>query len=198
MALKRVVIYLSFVVLITLAFELVPSGWLESLTAESSSIMLRFFGFTAGWRVNDGRAYLNLIGGVRNVNTMIIRECTAIHVFAFFTGLILPLEGGLWFKKLVSLALAGSMLLALNLFRILMTMLLTAYDVPPFTWMFTNPTVEAYHYPLSFIYGVFGVALLVILIDRLTLPELGETLRDVGENVWISLKNGPKRIRACI
>jgi hypothetical protein len=79
-----------------------------------------------------------------------------------------------------------------------MTMLLTAYDVPPFTWMFTNPTVETYHYPLSFIFGVFGVALLVILIDRLMLPELGETLRGVGESVWISLKNGPKRIRAGI
>jgi hypothetical protein len=64
----------------------------------------------------------------------------------------------------------------MNVSRIFLTVYLTAFDVPPFTWYFTNPTVETYHYPISFIYGVIGVAILIVSISKWFLPELADTL----------------------
>jgi exosortase/archaeosortase family protein len=176
----RAILYVASAIAIAWAFEFLPSGWLERLTAEASSRTLLIFGFSSGWGLNGGEAYLTLIGGARDVSATIIRECTAMHVFAMFAGLVLPLRGGLWRRKLLSLTLAGPVLFALNVSRVALTVVLTAFDVPPFAWIFTNPTVETYHYPLSFVYGIFGVALLVVVIGRWTLPELGETLIGVS------------------
>ena len=64
----------------------------------------------------------------------------------------------------------------MNISRIFLTVYLTAFDVFPFTWLFTNPTVETYHYPISFIYGVIGVAILIVSISKWFLPELADTL----------------------
>lgn len=180
----RAVLYVASVIAIAWVFEFFPSGWLERLTAETSSRTLLIFGFASGWGLNSGEAYLTLIGGARDVSATIIRECTAMHVFAMFAGLVLPLGGGLWRRKLLSLALAGPVLFALNISRVALTVVLTAFDVPPFAWVFTNPTVETYHYPLSFAYGIFGVALLIIMIGRWTLPELGDTLIGIS-NLFI-------------
>jgi exosortase/archaeosortase family protein len=176
LTLRQIALYITFLILITCSFEFVPSRWLEVFTAEFSSSALRVLGFSSGWGVNDGEAYLLMVGGVRDVSVTIIRECTGIHVFAIFAGLVLSVSGGLWLRKMLSLTVAGSFLLVLNISRVMLTILLTAYDVPPFAWIFTNPTVETYHYPLSFIYGFLGVAILVVIIDRWILPELGETL----------------------
>jgi len=171
-----VAIYVALLFIIAWGFELVPSGWLELFTAEVSSDALRVLGFSSSWGVQLGEAYLSMVGGVREVSVTIIRECTGIHAFAIFSGLVLPVKGGLWLRKALSLAVAGSFLMVLNVSRVMLTVLLTAYDVPPFVWIFTNPTVETYHYPLSFLYGLLGVAILVVVISRWTLPELGDTL----------------------
>jgi len=176
LTLRDVVIYVTLFIAIAWSFKLLPSGWLERLTAEASSDTLKILGFSSSWGVHEGEAFLSLRGGVRDVSVTIIRECTGIHVFAMFAGLVLPITGGLWLRKALSLAVAGSLLSVLNVSRVTLTVLLTAYDVPPFAWIFTNPTVETYHYPLSFIYGLLGVAVLVVAISRWTLPELGETL----------------------
>lgn len=166
------VIYIIFFIVITWCFEFIPGGQLERFTAEICSHALNILGFPSSWGVLQGEAYLSMIGGLREVSVTIIRECTGIHVFAIFAGLVFPLRGGLWLKKTMSLAVAGLFLLVLNMSRVILTILLTAYDVPPFSWIFTNPTVETYHYPLSFIYGLLGVAILVVIIDRWILPEL--------------------------
>lgn len=174
-----VAIYVALLISIAWSFELVPSGQLERFIAGASSTSLRALGFSSDWGVHGGEAWLSLHGGAREVSVAIVRECTGIHVFAIFAGLVLPVRGGLWLRKSLSLFLAGSMLAALNLSRVVLTVLLTAFDVPPFAWVFTSPTVETYHYPLSFIYGLLGVALLVAAIGRWTLPELGETLTSI-------------------
>jgi len=172
-------LYVVLFVAIAWSFQLVPSGWLEHITAEVSSNALRGLGFPSAWGLHGDTAYLRLMGGVREVSVSIIRECTGIHVLAIFAGLVLPLKEGLWWRKALSLVVAGLLLFAMNISRVMLTVLLTAYDVPPFAWIFTNPTVETYHYPLSFIYGLLGVAILVVIISRWTLPELGETLTGV-------------------
>jgi exosortase/archaeosortase family protein len=180
MALREVAVFFAFFVSISWVFQLFPSGWLEYLTAMFSYNVLRMLGFSSNWGIHEGVAYLSLVGGVRDVSVTIIRECTGIHVFAILTGLVLPLRGGLWLKKILSLSFAGIILSILNISRVILTILLTAYDVPPFVWIFTNPTVETYHYPLSFVYGLFGVALLLVVIVRLILPELGDTLISIS------------------
>lgn len=113
------------------------------------------------------------------MSVTVVRECTGIHVFAIFVGLVLPLPGGLWLRKALSLAAAGVLLFAMNISRVMLTILLTAYDLPPFAWIFTRPTVETYHRPLSFLYGLLGVALLVVVLGNWMLPELGETLTGI-------------------
>ena len=64
----------------------------------------------------------------------------------------------------------------MNISRIMLTLYLTGYTVPPFSWYFQSPTVETYHYPISFAYGVIGVAVLILALDRWIVPELGDTL----------------------
>ena len=179
LAIGDVVIYVALFISITWSFKLVPSEWLERITAEVSSNALRTLGFSSVWGLQGGEAYLSMTDGVRDISVTIIRECTGIHVFAIFAGLVLPLRAGLWLRKALSLIVAGLLLFVLNISRVVLTVLLTAYDVPPFAWIFTNPTVETYHHPLSFIYGLFGVAILVVIISRWILPELGDTLIDI-------------------
>lgn len=191
---RHIAIYIAFLVMIAWCFELVPSSRLESFTAEVCSHALRILGFSSRWGVKQGEAYLLMVGGLRDVSVTIIRECTGIHVFAIFAGLVLPVSGGLWLRKTLSLTVAALFLLVLNMSRVMLTVLLTAYDVSPFAWIFTNPTVETYHYPLSFIYGLLGVAILVVMIDRWILPELGDTLTFMFEtfhNFIVRLRNPP-------
>ncbi|MCK5670333.1 hypothetical protein KAI10_03040, partial [Candidatus Bathyarchaeota archaeon] len=62
-------------------------------------------------------------------------------------------------------------------------------DVPPFSWFFTNPTVETYHYPVSFAYGVIGIAVVVYLINEYIMPELGDFLIAMPDALISNLKN---------
>jgi hypothetical protein len=42
--------------------------------------------------------------------------------------------------------------------------------------MLAETTLETYHYPISFAFGVIGVALTILAVNRLTTPTLSETL----------------------
>jgi len=98
---------------------------------------------------------------------------------AIFSGLVLPLRKGRAERKLVAIMMASGILFLLNITRVCLTIALLFFDVFPFSIIFKNPSVETYHYPLSYLYGVFGVFLLVVSVDRIALPELGDTLIEV-------------------
>ncbi len=173
---RATLFYALLFVTITWGFELVPSAWLERLTAETMSGLLNALGLSSSHGVENGLAYLSLVGGVRDVYVTIIRGCTAIHVWGILAALILPLSRGSWTRKAAGLAFGGILVFLMNISRIFLTVYLTAFDVPPFIWFFANPTVETYHYPISFIYGVIGVAILIVSISKWFLPELADTL----------------------
>ena len=173
---RTTLFYALLFVTITWGFELIPSAWLERFTAETMTGILTALGVSSNNGVANGLAYLSLVGGVRDVHVTIIRECTAIHVWGILAALILPLSRGSWIRKAASLVFGGVLVFIMNISRIFLTVYLTAFDVSPFTWLFTNPTVETYHYPISFIYGVIGVAILIVSISKWFLPELADTL----------------------
>jgi len=158
--------------------NLTPSFWLEELTASVSSKVLSALGLISYWFVNNGVAYVQVGDGVRNITIEIIRECTGIHVIAIYMGLVLPVQS-VWKKKTLAITLASGMLFFLNITRVCLTIGLTFFKVFPFHLIFQNPTVETYHYPLSLLYGILGVFLLIVSTDQLVIPELGGTLVEV-------------------
>ncbi len=168
--------YFTLFAVIVWCFTMVPSTWLERTTAEASSGVLGALGLSSSWGVREEGSYLTLWGEARLVTVQIIRECTAINVFSVMAGLILPLRNGSLPRKAIGIAFSGPLLFLLNVSRIALTVFLTGFDVPPFSWFLTDPSIEVYHYPVSFVYGVIGVALLVVMVDKWILPELGETL----------------------
>jgi len=173
---RATLFYALLFITIAWGFELVPSAWLERFTAETTSGLLGVLGLPSSHGVENGFAYLSLVGGVRDVYVTIIRGCTAIHVWGILAALILPLSRGSWRRKVAGLVFGGGLLFVMNLSRVFLTVYLSAYDVPPFIWFFSNPTVETYHYPLSFIYGVIGVAIIIVSVSKWFLPELADTL----------------------
>lgn len=171
--------YFTLFAVIVWCFTMVPSAWLERTTAVASSGVLRALGLSSGWGIQGEGSYLTLWGEARPVTVQIIRECTAINVFSIMVGLILPLKKGSWLRKAIGIVFSRLLLFILNISRIVLTVFLTVFDVLPFSWFLTNPTIEVYHYPVSFAYGVIGVALLVVIVNKWMLPELGETLMGV-------------------
>jgi len=177
-SIKDVVIYIVLFVVIVWGFTYIPTGWLEVLTAGSCSWVLRAFGLSSSWGSDSGNVWLQLLGEQGPITVTIIRECTAINVFAVVTGLTAPLRADIR-RKGSAIAFSGVVLYLMNLSRITLTVFLTGFSFPPFSWFFTNPTVELYHFPISFLYGVLGVALLVLMISGWFLPELADVLLDV-------------------
>jgi len=189
LTLVEVGVYAALFLVIVWGFTLVPSGWLENMTARFSSGTLGALGFSSSWGTAEGGPYLSLQGERQVVSVIIIRECTAINVFSIAVGLVMPLRGGSWTRKALSIIFSAALLLFLNVSRIVVTLLLTGNSFPPFSWFFSNPTVEVYHYPISFLYGVLGVALLVVVLSRWFIPELGYTLIGIIDSV-IGLMSG--------
>jgi exosortase/archaeosortase family protein len=187
---RATLFYVLLFVTIAWGFELVPSAWLERFTAETTSGLLGVMGFSSSHGVENGFAYLSLVGGVRDVSVTIIRGCTAIHVWGILAALILPLNRGSWRKKVTGLVFGIALLFVMNISRVFLTVYLTAYDVPPFIWLVSNPTVETYHMPLSFIYGVIGVAIIIVSISKWFLPELADTLIRLPEGFKLLFVKG--------
>lgn len=167
--------YFCLFLLISGSFSLFPSRWLELITARFSSVILNILGFHSEAGSRGSLAYLTL-SGERLVRVFIVRECTGIHVWGIISALIIPLKYGGWMRKILSLILGALLVGGLNISRILLTVYLTAFDVPPLSWFLRSPTVETYHYPISFIYGVLGIMIVLLTIDRLVLKELGSFL----------------------
>lgn len=166
-----------------LIFQAAPSLWAEHLTARTSSAVMSLGGLESGYGVTGGLVYLDLTSGVRPVHVYIVRECSAIHVLGVILGLIVPLKHGGWARKAAAVALGAALVFVMNVSRVVLTVVLTGYDVPPLSWWLTDPTVETYHYPISFVYGVVGIAVTIALIDRLVLPELGDFLAGLPDTL---------------
>ena len=170
-------------------FMIVPSQWIELLTAQLSTAALNALGLVSDYGLKYGFVWMTLTGGARPVLVYIIRECTAFHVWGIIMGLILPLRGPGLARKLKAIVFGGTFIFVMNITRIMLTVYLTGYDVPPFSWFFTNPTVETYHYPVSFAYGVVGIAVVVYLINEYFMPELGDFLIAMPDALISNLKN---------
>jgi len=180
LTLKYIFFYIASFVVILLGFYLVPSGYIEALTAETSALALALFGHVVSWGQFEGQTTLTLIG--QNVVTVsIVRECTALNVLGVMVGLILPLRTS-WIKRLSGVALSSVVLFVLNIPRIALTVYLTAYDTWPFT-LIAGRSLETYHYPISFAFGVIGVALTILMVVKWTTPELAETLLGIVDKV---------------
>jgi len=185
---KDLAVYAAVFAAFYLIFQAAPSLWAEHLTARTSSAVMSLGGLGSGYGVTGGLVYLGLTSGVRPVHVYIVRECSAIHVLGVILGLIVPLKHGGWARKAAAVALGAALVFAMNVSRVVLTVVLTGYDVPPLSWWLTDPTVETYHYPISFVYGVVGIAVTIALIDRLVLPELGDFLAGLPDTLHSLVK----------
>jgi len=188
---RDLVAYAATFVFFYALFLWVPSRWAELLTAQSSSAVMNAVGMTSSYGVEDSLVSLSLISGVRPVHVYIVRECSAIHVLGVILGLVVPLKAP-WSRKAAGVVLGSALIYAMNVIRVILTVALTGYDVPPFTWLVTSPTVETYHYPISFLFGVLGIAATVLALDRLVLPELGDFLAQLPDTL-ASVIRKPKK-----
>jgi exosortase/archaeosortase family protein len=179
-SLKYIALYAASFATILLVFYLIPSNYMEMLTAETSAWVLAVLGHTTSWEQFDGQTLLTLIGQ-RVVTVSIIRECTALNVLGVMAGLIIPLRTN-WPKRLAGVALSGALLFILNIPRIALTVYLTANDTWPFT-LLAGRNLETYHYPISFAFGVVGVAVTILIVAKWTTPELEGTLLGVVDKM---------------
>ena len=186
---KDIAVYFGALYIFYQFFIWVPSTWIEMLTAQLSAGALNALGFSSEYGLQNGYVWMTLTGGARPVLVYIIRECTAFHVWGIILGLVVPLRYGDWSRKLKAVLFGGSFIFLMNITRIMLTVYLTGYDVPPFSWFFTNQTVETYHYPVSFAYGVVGIAVVIWLINEYILPELGDFLVILPDAVLYHVKN---------
>jgi exosortase/archaeosortase family protein len=182
-SLRDIVLYLAVFYVFYALFQWVPSTWAEVMTAGVSSSVFRVFGLNSDYGVNGVDVYLTLEGGSRDVLVYIIRECSAIHVVGVILGLIVPLKEVNWLRKGLGVALGVVLIFVMNIFRVLTTVYLSGYDLPPFSWFFQNPTVETYHYPISFIFGVLGIILTILAVSNWVVPELAEFLGELPDNL---------------
>ncbi|MFC1804077.1 hypothetical protein ACFL0D_08975 [Thermoproteota archaeon] len=186
---RYIVFYFVTLLFFYQLFMWIPSTWIELMTAQISSEALNLLGLTSEYGIRYNWVWMTLKGGARDVHVYIIRECTAFHVWGIIMGLILPLQVQDWDRKLKAVIFGGSLIFLMNITRIMITVYLTGYDVPPFSWFFTNPTVETYHYPVSFTYGVIGIAIVITLINAYILPELGDFLVDLPDALVSNIRN---------
>lgn len=187
LTLKRLVLHAAVFFVFYQVFLYFPSGWAEMATTRICFVILNLLGFSSSYGLEKDFFYLTLNGGTRSVCVFIIRECSAIHVVGVIIGLIAPLTARLG-DKLKAVLLGTLIIFSMNISRILLTVFLTGYDVPPFSWFLTNPTVDTFHYPISFLYGVVGIVATIFILDRLIIPELGEFLSEIPETITRSLR----------
>lgn len=171
--LKYLIAYVAVLVTVVWVFYTVPSRAVEELTAKLSASLLNVFGLGASWAASGGSPMLTLTGQ-RTVVVTIIRECTALNVVGIMVGLILPLRDGAT-ARLKGIALSAALLFSLNVPRIALTVYLSAFDTWPFS-LVPYSGLETYHYPISFVFGVVGVAVTVFAVSAWTTPGLANAL----------------------
>ncbi|MCX6649413.1 MAG: hypothetical protein NTV61_08525 [Candidatus Bathyarchaeota archaeon] len=187
---RYLVTYIAVFAVVVWIFNVVPSEGVEALTAQTSAWALNLFGHAATWEQSAGYTTLALVGQ-NNVAVSIIRECTALNVLGVMAGLILPLRTS-WVRRAKGVAIAGMLLFILNIPRIALTIYLTAYDTWPFTFI-ANRSLDTYHYPISFAFGVIGVAVTVLAVNRWATPQLSETLLSIFDGITGSGKKANAR-----
>jgi exosortase/archaeosortase family protein len=192
---RYIVYYFASILVFYQLFMFLPSTWIELLTARITSRILNMFGLNSEYGINN-LVWMTLIGGPREIRVYIIRECTAYHVWGILLGLILPLQGPDLGRKIKAVTFGGALVFLMNITRIIATVYLTGYDVPPFSWVFVNPTIETYHYPISFAYGVIGIVIVISLINTYLLPELGDFLVILPNAVATNLREVLKMKKA--
>lgn len=165
--------YAAFFVVIVWVFYEVPSRAIEELTARLSAGLLGAFGLAVSWSSTD-RSPILFLDGQRNITVSIIRECTALNVVGVMVGLILPLRDSA-IARLKGIVLSSVLLFSLNVPRIALTIYLSAFDTWPFS-LVSYSGLETYHYPISFAFGVVGVAVTVLAVSAWTTPGLADTL----------------------
>jgi len=133
-------------------------AWLEYATASNSQWVLETIGIPAVvTRTPDG-FWLN--------EFLVDKPCTGIQVIATFAGILIPLPGLSWYRKLLGLVMVAVGVYVANIVRIVIQ--LWVYYASLFDW-------TAIHGPGGIVLGVISVAFLVILLDRLV-PEFGDFL----------------------
>jgi exosortase/archaeosortase family protein len=187
LTLRYVATYITAFAIISWLFNFIPSEVVEALTAQTSALALSLAGHTVDWAQSGGITTLTLFGQ-DTVTVSIIRECTALNVLGVMAGLILPLKAN-WTKRLKGISLAGLLLFILNIPRIALTVYLTAYDTWPFT-LIAERTLETFHYPISFAFGIIGTAITVLAVSRWATPELSETLLGIMDGFAGPVKKG--------
>ena len=183
--LRYLVLYTAVFATVVWLFYTIPSEGTEALTAQTTAWALTLFGHTVSWGEQNGYTTLTLTGQ-HPVTVSIIRECTALNVLGIMTGLILPLRTSR-IRRLAGIALSGALLFALNIPRIALTVYLTAFDTWPFT-LIAQRSLETYHYPISFAFGVIGVVTTILAVSQWTTPKLSETLLDIVDKAGEALK----------
>ena len=151
---KPILIYLLLVFVIVFVIYYLPDyHFLEIWIANQSSFILNTIGVPT---------QINLIGNGVYINEIqVVRDCTGIQVIAVFAGLLLPVPKALWRKKVAVIILISLFVYFANLLRVVLEYWLLAERILP--WSLA-------HYPMSFVLGVFGVVVLVILTDKI-MPE---------------------------
>ena len=173
--LKDLAIYVVFFILIVKTVDCIPSGGIEYITAQTSNKIFQNFGLITNYGFSDGSVFLSL-EGIRDVQVTIIRECTGVHIWGILVALILPLKNANLIKKLTGILASTFLVFFINIIRIIATVYLTSFNVPPFSWFLSDPTVSTYHYPISFITGLLGIVLIISVLDKFVLSELGDFL----------------------
>lgn len=153
---RNIILYVVAAVVIALVAYYAPDySFLERATASHTFFLLDVSGIQVEHRIVGNKVFLD--------DFRIVRECTGIQVFAVFLGLLVPLPNASWKKKAVTIAVLSGILYLANVLRVYLEFWLVYSDLLP--WILA-------HYPLSLLLGVFGVASLVLITDRL-LPEFG-------------------------
>jgi len=170
---RYTVLFAATFIATIIIFNAAPSQGVEALTAQTTSATLNLLGLASKWVQTDATTTLTLTGQ-NTITVTIVRECTALNVLGVIAGLIIPLKAK-WTQRLAGVTLAAALLFALNIPRIALTLYLTAYPTYPLT-LLAEATLETYHYPISFAFGVIGVAVTILAVDRWTTPTLSKTL----------------------
>ncbi len=183
--------YLVVFASVVWVFYIVPSQAVEEWTAQLSAGLLNVFGLGASW-VATSEAPTLVLQGQRDIEVYIIRECTALNVVGVMMGLILPLRDSV-IARLKGIALSAALLFSLNIPRIALTVYLSAFDTWPFSLVPYNG-LETYHYPISFAFGVVGVAITVLAVSAWTTPGLADTLVGFVEGARFLLGSVVKKV----
>ncbi|MBL7118918.1 archaeosortase/exosortase family protein [Candidatus Bathyarchaeota archaeon] len=156
---RDLLIYVSAALGITLFLYYIPDYFLlEQLTAIFSSMVLNLVGVSLSYSSTSHEAFVGSI--------QVIRECTGVQVISVMAGLILPIRGSSWRRKIRVLLIVSVILFIMNFLRIALEIWLIYRRILP--WSLA-------HYPLSLILGIAGVYTLVLVSDRV-FPEFGDQI----------------------